>query len=133
MSWPQVYVLFPGNAREALEFYQSCFGGDLELFTYQQFQRLDGPPDAIAHGQLRGPVEILAADAGPDEDAVALNGLMLSVLGDDEAKLRAWFDTLAATGRVVDPLQKRPWGDCDGQVIDQFGLRWLIGFGAKSD
>ena len=31
-------------------------------------------------------------------------------------------------GRVLDDLQKRPWGASDGQVIDRYGLRWLIGF-----
>ena len=36
----------------------------------------------------------------------------------------------AAVGpaRVVDDLQKRPWGASDGQVIDRYGRHWLIGF-----
>jgi PhnB protein len=25
-------------------------------------------------------------------------------------------------------LQVRPWGASDGQVIDRYGLHWLIGF-----
>jgi uncharacterized glyoxalase superfamily protein PhnB len=25
-------------------------------------------------------------------------------------------------------LQTRPWGASDGQVIDRYGLHWLIGF-----
>ena len=37
-------------------------------------------------------------------------------------------------GRVVDDLQTRPWGASDGQVIDRYGLHWLIGFeGDESD
>jgi PhnB protein len=28
----------------------------------------------------------------------------------------------------VDHLQKRPWGAFDGQVIDRFGLHWLVGY-----
>ena len=36
--------------------------------------------------------------------------------------------SLGEGGRVVDDLQKRPWGASDGQVIDRFGLHWLIGF-----
>jgi PhnB protein len=28
----------------------------------------------------------------------------------------------------VDALQARPWGASDGQVIDRYGVRWLIGF-----
>lgn len=29
---------------------------------------------------------------------------------------------------MIDALQKRPWGDYDGTVIDRYGIRWLIGF-----
>ena len=28
----------------------------------------------------------------------------------------------------MDDLQIRPWGATDGQVIDRYGLHWLIGF-----
>ena len=28
-----VYVSFPGNAREMLEYYRSVFGGELEIMT----------------------------------------------------------------------------------------------------
>lgn len=128
MSWPDVYVLFPGNAREALGFYQSVFGGELQLFSYAEFGRTDGPTDAIAHGQLTGRVSINASDAGPDEDAVHMTGVMLTILGAEPNLERAWFAALAEGGRVLDDLQRRPWGDFDGQVVDQFGVRWLIGF-----
>ena len=42
--------------------------------------------------------------------------------------LRQWFSRLSEGGQVVDDLQTRPWGDSDGQVIDRYGLHWLIGF-----
>lgn len=126
---PVVYVLFPGTAREAITRYAEIFGGSLELFTYEQFGRSDGPADAVAHAQLNGPVRLMAADAGPADDAVHCTGLMLSLLGTaPEQTLRAWFAELATGGRVIDDLQLRPWGDYDGQVVDAFGLRWLIGF-----
>lgn len=34
-------------------------------------------------------------------------------------------------GPVVDDLQQRPWGDWDGQVVDRFGVHWLIGFQSR--
>lgn len=131
MSWPTLYVLFPGNAREALTYYQPVFGGDIEMFTYEQFHR-DGTPDAIAHGMLTGRVSLSAADAGPDEEPVAMSGLMLTILGTEPELERGWFNRLAEDGQVLDDLQLRPWGDWDGQVLDRFGLRWLIGFSGDS-
>lgn len=123
------YLLFPGNAAEALEHYQSVFGGDLETLDYATAGRHDGPGDAIAHGQLSGAIELAGADAGADDDAVQMSGMFLSLLGTaDATTLTSWFDQLSSGGRVIDALQKRPWGDYDGTVIDRYGIRWLIGF-----
>jgi PhnB protein len=126
MAFPTIYLLFPGTARGALAYYHSVFGGRLQLFTYEQFNRSDGPADAIAHGELTGPVTISAADDSDREPA--MSGLMLTILGLEPDTQRKWFNALAADGRVIDELQERPWGDFDGQVLDRFGLHWLIGF-----
>lgn len=129
MSGLVPYLSFAGTAAEALEFYRDVFGGEVVVFTYAQFLRVDGPADAIAHGQLTGPVALFASDAGPDDDAVHIVGASFSLLGAaDAVTLTRWFDALAVGGYVVDPLQRRPWGDHDGQVVDRYGIRWLIGF-----
>lgn len=130
MTDPTAYVLFPGTAREALTFYGDVFGGAVDLHTFAEFNRTDGPEDAIAHGTLtEGPVMLFGADVSGDERPLRCEGLMLSLLGTaDPSTLRTWFSRLSEGGRVVDDLQKRPWGASDGQVIDRYGLHWLIGF-----
>jgi len=129
MTTPQAYLNLPGTAREALAFYADVFGGSVELHTFGEFSRTDGPADAIAHGILHGPVEIFASDAGRGEATLRTEGLLFALLGVAEpATLRAWFDALADGGRVTDPLQERPWGASDGQVVDRYGVPWLIGY-----
>jgi PhnB protein len=130
MTGPEPYVLFPGTAREALTFYGDVFGCAVALHTFAEFNRADGPADAIAHGGLTGgPVALGGADVAGDERPVRTEGLMLALLGTaDPPTLRTWFARLSEGGRVVDDLQKRPWGASDGQVIDRYGLHWLIGF-----
>jgi len=129
MSGLVPYLFFPGNAREALTFYHGVFGGELSLFTNEQFSRTDGPADAIAHGGISGPVVLFGSDAGPDQDAVHIVGASFSLLGTAEpAVLEEWFAALSVGGTAIDPLQKRPWGDFDGQVTDRHGIRWLIGY-----
>jgi PhnB protein len=54
MTGPEPYVLFPGTAREALTFYGDVFGCAVELHTFAEFHRADGPADAIAHGGITG-------------------------------------------------------------------------------
>ncbi|MDQ0642498.1 VOC family protein [Microbacterium murale] len=129
MSGLVPYLFFPGNAREALTFYHEVFGGELSLFTYEQFSRTDGPSDAIAHGGISGNVELSGSDAGPDQDSVHIVGASFSLLGTAEPEvLQEWFAQLSVGGTAIDPLQKRPWGDFDGQVTDRYGIRWLIGY-----
>jgi PhnB protein len=130
MSGPVLYLKFPGNAREALEFYASVFGGALQLHTYEAFSRTDGPAADIAHGALGGgPVSLFGSDAGHGEVPLRLEGASLSLLGTAEPEvLHRWFDRLAESGTVLDPLAPKPWGATDGQVLDRYGLCWLIGY-----
>jgi len=135
MTSPTPYVIFPGTARDALTFYGDVFGCGVELHTFAEFHRADGPADAIAHGYLTaGPVALFGADVAGDERPLRSEGMMLALLGTATAStLRTWFSRLSEGGRVVDELQERPWGASDGQVIDRYGLHWLIGFEDKSD
>lgn len=130
MTAPTPYLHFPGTARDALTFYASVFGGSAEVHTNADFGATEGPPDAVAHGQLvNGPVTLFAADAAGAQAPLRTQGLMLSLLGTAAPDvLRQWFAGLSDGGRVVDALQQRPWGAWDGQVIDRFGVHWLVGF-----
>ncbi|PXA67169.1 VOC family protein [Cryobacterium arcticum] len=129
MAAPQIYLTFPGTAREALGFYADVFGGELSLHTFEDFSRTDGPPGSIAHGVLTGIIDLSGSDAADGERGFRLEGMRLSLLGAAEpAILHGWFDKLADGGTVVDPLGPKPWGASDGQVIDRHGLLWLIGY-----
>lgn len=127
---PTPYLHFPGTARDALSFYGHAFDCGVQLHTFREFNRADGPPDAVAHGGLTdGPVRLFAADVADGEPPVRCEGLMLSLLGvATPATTRKWFARLSEGGQVVDDLQVRPWGDSDGQVVDRYGIHWLLGF-----
>ncbi|KAE8762714.1 VOC family protein [Georgenia thermotolerans] len=135
MQAPTPYLQLPGTARDALTFYAAVFDCGVQLHTFADFHRTDGPADAVAHGYLtEGPVALFAADAAGDEASFRCEGIMFSLLGTAApATLRDWFSRLSEGGRVVDDLQARPWGATDGQVVDRYGLHWLIGFEGDSD
>lgn len=129
MSALQPYLMFPGTTREALSRYAEIFGGGVSLNTFEAFGRDDGPAEAIAHGEVTGPVSLGAADVAGEEQPLRMQGVRFALLGTaDPEKVRTWFASLAEGGTVTDDLQKRPWGDWDGSVSDRFGVPWLIGF-----
>ena len=118
MAGPVPYLYLPGTAREALITYQKVFGGELQLSTYQEFQRTDGPGEAIAHGELGGgPVQLFAADAVEGDPSLSMTGLHFALLGTaDPGTMRGWFEPLrrgpgggSAAGAAVG-RQRRPGG-----------------------
>ena len=127
------YLHFSGNAREAMEFYRSVLGGELDVMTFGDAGGGGGeyPDDGVMHAVLRTAdgLELMASD-GHDPDAAGPDRLSLSVSGDDEATLRRWFEALAEGGQVDVPLEKQVWGDTIGQVTDRYGMRWLVNIGA---
>ena len=126
------YLNFDGNAREAMEFYQQVFGGDLSLTTFREFGTEDPAfADQIMHGMLRtadGAV-LMASDMPPGVEIRRGNANTLCLSGTDADKLRRWWEQLSAGGVVQMPLEKQVWGDEFGQCEDRFGTPWMIDIG----
>jgi PhnB protein len=123
------YINFNGNARQALEFYASAFGGTLNVNTFADFGQKDSPDaDKIMHGQLETEAgyTIMAADVTSDMEYNGLHGFGVSLSGDDGDVLRGYWDKLSASGTVTMPLQKQVWGDEFGMCVDRFGVTWLV-------
>ena len=79
------YVNFRGDARQALEFYQSVFGGQLDVGTFAEFGMTDVPEaerDLVMHGQLETPAgfTLMGADTPPGMEHVPGNNIAISVL-----------------------------------------------------
>ncbi len=122
------YLNFNGNARQALEFYRSVFGGTLTLSTFAEFGAQNSPDaDRIMHGLLETDAgyTIMAADVTSDMEYRPPAGFAVSLSGDDDA-LHNYWEKLSAGGTVTMPLQKQAWGDEFGMCSDQFGVPWLV-------
>ncbi|MBA2944553.1 VOC family protein [Streptomyces himalayensis] len=125
------YLIFAGDARQALEFYKEVFGGTLALTAYGQFGQPDAPdaPDAdkIMHGMLETPsgFTLMGADT-PEGEHTPGNNFSVSLSGDDDAELSGYWEKLSADGTVSVPLEKQMWGDTFGMCIDRFGVSWMV-------
>lgn len=124
------YLNFRDNAREALEFYQSVFGGELRINTFKELHASQDPSedDLVMHAQLEGDhgVVLMASDLPPRMEFQPPGSFSISLSGDDEPVLAGWFEKLAAGGTVTMPLTKAVWGDTFGMCVDRFGISWLV-------
>ena len=125
------YLGFRDNAREAMTFYQSVFGGDLALSTFGEFQASEDPAEAdkIMHGMLtaNNGLVLMGADTPNGMDLAQGSSISVSLSGDDEGELRGYWDKLSGDGgSVTVPLEPAPWGDIFGMCTDKFGTAWLV-------
>src|SRR5690606_21300192 len=103
------YLSFGNEARQAMEFYQSVFGGELAVSTFADFGMSDDPSEAdkVMHSMLEAPngLVLMGADTPSNMEYIAPAGVSISLSGDDEAALRGYWEALSASGTVAEPLE----------------------------
>ncbi|MBK9751663.1 MAG: VOC family protein [Chloroflexi bacterium] len=124
------YVHFKGNAREAMEFYQSVFGGTLNISTFSEYGMADNPTEGnkIMHSQLEAANGLVFMGSDTPSHMAYQPGatITMSLSGTDEAQLRGYWDKLAVGATIDQPLQASPWGDHFGMLTDQYGIEWMV-------
>ena len=124
------YLNFRAQAREAMDFYQSVFGGTLQRSTFAEFGMAEDPAESelVMHSQLTTDAgfTLMAADVPQRMELKEGAQISISLSGDDEAELSGYYERLADGGRVIEPLAKAPWGDSFGMLFDRYGIQWLV-------
>ena len=139
------HLNFRGDARQALEFYQSVFGGHIVINTYADF----GMP-ADVPGSTRVVFGLVAAEngfrimaydiPGQAEGGIAAGGsarrennvtitdqaLFVSLGSDSLAEVRGYWDALAVDAVIVEPLAASAWSAGFGMLTDRFGVTWSV-------
>lgn len=125
------YISFDGNAREAMEFYQGVFGGNLTMSTFGEFGASDpGMADKIMHSMLEtsSGFTLMASDTPPGMEHKPGTNIAVSLSGDAGSgdELRGYWAKLSESGTVSVPLEKQMWGDVFGMCVDRFGIGWMV-------
>ncbi len=131
------YLFFKGNAKEAMEFYKSVFGGEIEMQTMGEvpadLPKMEGmTDDMIMHASLKGGAVDLMASDSPKASPKAAK-VELSLGGTDEDQMRKMFNALSQGGKVNMALEKQFWGDIFGSLTDKYGVDWMMNIGSKKD
>jgi len=123
------YISFNGDARQAMQFYEHVFGGDLRLSTFGEFGAQDSPDaDKIMHAMLETPsgFTLMGADTPTGTDYRPGTNISVSLSGDDADELSGCWEKLSDGGTVTVPLEKQMWGDEFGMCVDRFGVAWMV-------
>ena len=126
------YLNFPSKSEEAIEYYQGVFGGTVNVMKFGDMPGArEDNKDLVMHATLESDeITLMFSDGMKDEDVITGTNVTLSLSGDDEARLTKYFEALGKDGKVVEPLNKAPWGDKFGMLIDRYGIYWLFNIGA---
>jgi PhnB protein len=138
MSSLNPYISFKDTAREAMEFYQSVFGGDLTVSTFEAFPDMGVEPHEqklVMHAQLETPdgFVLMGADSPSHVPYAKPAGIAVSVSGDDEAALQRYWNALSDGGSVAMPFEVPPWGGRFGMLTDRFGIDWMLALNAPQE
>jgi PhnB protein len=129
------YISFKDNTKQAMEFYQTIFGGKLDVHTYKEYHASQDPAedDKIMHAILEADngIVFMAADTPNNMSYQAGHSISMSLSGDNDAELSGYFEKLADGGSITMPLDHAPWGDKFGMVTDKFGIDWMVNVSGK--
>lgn len=131
------YFNFSGNAEEAMNFYQSVFGGKVEVVHFKDFPGgTDGLPesehDLTMHVALlmQDGGLLMASDVSAKVGAVTFGNatnIMINVESAEEA--RRLFEGLSTNAKHVDmDLGETGFAELYASLQDRYGLYWMVFF-----
>jgi PhnB protein len=125
------HLNFRGNAREALTFYQSVFGGQTVLLSYADAHNVSDPAEAeqIMWGQVQAPngFHVMAYDVpGNQSYSPGDKPVFVSVRGTDQDELTTFWKGLSEGATVLQDLGPAGWSPLYGMVKDRFGVTWVL-------
>ncbi|MFJ9367415.1 VOC family protein [Nocardia sp. NPDC101769] len=130
------YLLFNGNAEEAITFYQSVFGGEATIVRFRDMG--ETPPEMpedvlnrVANAQL--PLSetnnLMVSDCPPGSEIDnSKPGFIVQVEVESAAEAERLFNELAPGGSVSMPLGRVQWAEAFAMVTDKFSVPWMINY-----
>ena len=126
------YLMFNGNAAEALAFYTKAFDG--KTLFQQSFGESpmgnDTPDDyksKIMHATFQaGDLTFMVSDNMPGHQVSGGTNLSLSLNFKTVVDIDKIFAALSEGAKVTMPLQDTFWGAKFGMLTDKFGINWMF-------
>ena len=129
----QSYLFFGGRCEEALEFYRTALGAQVERVIHFKESPEPPPPgvlqpgfeNKVMHSTFRiGGTTLMASDGC--QKGSNFSGFSLSLAVPTEAEADRAFAALVDGGQVKMPLAKTFWSPRFGMLTDRFGIDWMV-------
>lgn len=127
-----VYLVFNGTCREAMEFYAKVFKTNPpRMMTFGEAPPQPDYPlpeeakNLIMHSMLNINGSILmASDTFPGAPVVTGNNITLAYVSNNVDEIKSYFTAIKEGGEVSVELQETFFSKCYGKVKDKFGIEW---------
>jgi PhnB protein len=139
------HLNFRGDARAALEFYQSVFGGDIAITTYGDFgmpREVPGAENVVfgqvetaegfrvmgydIPGQSGGSGAAAGSTRRENGTTVTDQPYFVSVQGETLDEVQRYWAALSVGATVIEPLAASAWSPGFGMLTDSFGVTWIL-------
>ena len=127
----QPYLFFDGRCEEAVEFYRSTLGAQVEMMmryneSPEPAQIPPGAENKIMHASIKIGDSVVMASDGHCTGKPKFEGFSLTFNAKDPAEAKRVFAALSAGGNVDMPLTKTFFSPSFGMLHDKFGLGWMV-------
>jgi PhnB protein len=126
------YVNFPGNCKEALQYYEKHLGGKLAMMS--TWDQMPGPAtippglskDSVLHARIALGDTLLLASDGPPERVQPMRSAYLALSVDSNEEAERIYNALTDGGEVFMAMGETFFAHRFGQCRDKFGANWMI-------
>ncbi|AYL34051.1 VOC family protein [Streptomyces fungicidicus] len=120
------FLMFEGQAEEAMNFYVATFNGAVDSVT-RYGPEGPGPEGSVLQATFTlGGQQYMCIDSHVKHGFTFTPSLSLFVTCDDEAELDRLFTTLGEGGGVLMPLSNYGFSTKFGWVNDRYGVSWQL-------
>ncbi|MFC4810165.1 VOC family protein [Paenibacillus sp. GCM10023250] len=128
------YLMFAGNAREAIYFYEKALGGKIigimafgDMPANPEYPMADHMKDRVMHAHLQiGESNLMFSDSFDETPFQVTDAVQIAIHPTEETRAQEIFEALADGGQVILPIQKTDWSPMYGIVKDKFGITFQV-------